>query len=152
LSQAGLAETIASSISSLPEDLRGMFWANIGLIGGNILFSGFEYRLLAELQPLAPAGCEVSIYRGESPVTQTYQAAHAFANSPHYAEKTISRSEYLEEGSHTCSRRFGRNWKPLSVEEQVREKERKTSEQEEPDLGRRTSMVKGSKSRRKSIR
>jgi actin-related protein 6 len=44
-SQAGLPETIAHSISTLPEDLQGLFWANIGLIGGNSTFAGFEQRL-----------------------------------------------------------------------------------------------------------
>jgi len=45
LNQAGLAETIAECISTLPRDLQGMFWANIGLVGGNVMFPGFESRL-----------------------------------------------------------------------------------------------------------
>ncbi|KAK7462277.1 Actin-related protein 6 [Stygiomarasmius scandens] len=45
LDQCGLAATIAVSISLLPEDLQGMFWANIGLIGGNCKFPGFRKRL-----------------------------------------------------------------------------------------------------------
>ena len=45
LHQAGLGETIAQSISLLPEDLHGMFWANIGLIGGSTKFPGFAARL-----------------------------------------------------------------------------------------------------------
>lgn len=45
LDQAGLASTIALSISLMPEDLQGMFWANIGLIGGNTKFPGFKNRL-----------------------------------------------------------------------------------------------------------
>ena len=45
LDQSGLATTIATSVSSLPEDLQGMFWANIGLIGGNTKFPGFRQRL-----------------------------------------------------------------------------------------------------------
>jgi len=36
---------VANSISSLPQDLQGMFWANIGLIGGNVKFEGFGRRL-----------------------------------------------------------------------------------------------------------
>ncbi|XP_006462962.1 hypothetical protein AGABI2DRAFT_72217 [Agaricus bisporus var. bisporus H97] len=65
LEQAGLAATIAHSISLLPEDIQGMFWANIGLIGGSSKFPGFRIRLLDELQPLAPAGSEVVIYSSE---------------------------------------------------------------------------------------
>jgi actin-related protein len=45
LDQSGLATTIALSISHLPHDLHGMFWGNIGLIGGNIKFPGFRTRL-----------------------------------------------------------------------------------------------------------
>lgn len=45
LDQAGLASTIAYSISILPSDLQGMFWANIGLIGGNAKLPGLHERL-----------------------------------------------------------------------------------------------------------
>jgi actin-related protein 6 len=45
LHQAGLGEAIAQSINLLPEDLHGMFWANIGLIGGSTMFQGFVARL-----------------------------------------------------------------------------------------------------------
>lgn len=36
---------IVFSISKLPRDLQGMFWSNIGLIGGNTKFIGFRERL-----------------------------------------------------------------------------------------------------------
>jgi actin-related protein 6 len=49
LDQSGLAATIALSISHLPQDLQGMFWANIGLIGGNTKFLGFRNRLYVSL-------------------------------------------------------------------------------------------------------
>lgn len=45
LAQSGLPQTIAHSIASLPPDLQGMFWVNIGLIGGNAKFPGFSERL-----------------------------------------------------------------------------------------------------------
>ena len=47
LEQTGLPGTIAASIALLPEDLQGLFWANIGVIGGNTQFSGFHQRLYA---------------------------------------------------------------------------------------------------------
>ena len=86
MDQAGLAATISFSISLLPSDLQGMFWANIGLIGGTTKFRGLRERLwvcprddepfffclppdltlghnrLFELQTLAPVDCEVVIY------------------------------------------------------------------------------------------
>lgn len=45
LQQSGLAATIAASIALLPDDLQGMFWANIGLTGGTTKFPGFYERL-----------------------------------------------------------------------------------------------------------
>lgn len=45
LEQIGLAQAIAHSISLLPEELHGMFWGNIGLIGGNTKCPGFVPRL-----------------------------------------------------------------------------------------------------------
>lgn len=45
LEQMGLAKTIAHSISLLPEELQGMFWANIGLVGGSTKFPNFKTRL-----------------------------------------------------------------------------------------------------------
>jgi len=89
LDQAGIPATIAHSISLLPSDLQGMFWANIGLIGGSTKFQGFRDRLsvsysrpghngrlrifahyypthrLSELQTLAPVDYEVGIYECE---------------------------------------------------------------------------------------
>ena len=56
----GLAKTIAYSISLLPEDLRGMFWAHIGLVGGSTKFPGFRDRLyvvLASEGTLNAEGC-----------------------------------------------------------------------------------------------
>lgn len=45
LDQSGITPTIADSIALLPEHLQGMFWAHIGLIGGNTKFQGFRERL-----------------------------------------------------------------------------------------------------------
>ncbi|KAG8686991.1 Actin- protein 6 [Ceratobasidium sp. 423] len=65
LSQIGLPGTIAHSINSLPEELRGVAWGNIGLVGGNTLFDGFEQRLFHELRALAPDEYEVCLYRAK---------------------------------------------------------------------------------------
>ena len=53
LDQVGLAQAIAHSISLLPEELHGMFWGNIGLIGGNARFPGFVPRLYVKTPDLA---------------------------------------------------------------------------------------------------
>ena len=46
---------MAASIALLPEDLQGMFWANIGLIGGNTAMPGFRDRLYVPPHRAVPA-------------------------------------------------------------------------------------------------
>lgn len=108
LDQAGLASTIAYSISLLPNDLQGMFWANIGLIGGNAKFPGLRERLMTELRMLAPVDCDVVIYECEDPITEAYQSAYAFACSSGNVTsavgggvqtRLVTRTEYLESGT-----------------------------------------------------
>ncbi|KAI0086978.1 actin-like protein Arp6 [Irpex rosettiformis] len=111
LEQAGLAATIADSISTLPEELRGMFWANIGLIGGTTKFPSFCDRLSAELRSLAPVDCEVKIYEGSEPILEAYNGALAFARVPSFFDYVVTREEYLEMGSNASRRKF-RDWKP----------------------------------------
>ncbi|THH10060.1 hypothetical protein EW146_g8492 [Bondarzewia mesenterica] len=110
MEQSGVAASIAQSITLLPEDLRGMFWANIGLIGGNTKFPGFGARLLSELRSLAPVECEVVIYESEDPILEAYRSAVAFASHPDFSEYTVTRSEYQESGSNACRRKF-KDWK-----------------------------------------
>lgn len=45
LRQTGLPGAIARSVALLPEDVRGLAWANIGLIGGSTRFPGLRARL-----------------------------------------------------------------------------------------------------------
>jgi len=117
LDQGGLAEMIVFSISKLPSDLQGMFWSNIGLIGGNTKFKGFRERLISELQTLAPVDCEVVIYEAEDPITEAYQAAYNFASMPTFAQYVVTRAEYAESGSNASRRKF-RDWKPQEPEKE----------------------------------
>ncbi|GJJ13484.1 hypothetical protein Clacol_007738 [Clathrus columnatus] len=114
LSQAGLHHTIADSIASLPEDIQGMFWANIGLIGGNMCFPNFENRLRQELRALAPIEYDVGLYPSQEPILETYKAARAFSNSSAYFNLAITREEYNEGGSNACRRKFRCfDWDPI---------------------------------------
>lgn len=144
LQEAGLAPTIAQSIALLPDEIQGMFWANIGLIGGNCKLPGFAKRLyalfvtltricpdqtsLAELRPLAPSEHEVNVYESKecaasftalwsckltmriSAVLEAYRAAIAFAKTASFRNQTVTREEYLENGSDACRRKF-KDWK-----------------------------------------
>ncbi|KAL4073333.1 actin family [Scleroderma yunnanense] len=107
LEHSGLPGTIATSISLLPHDLQGMFWANIGLIGGNTEFPGFHERLMTELRSLAPVDYDIQIYRSEDPTTEAYHSALAFVKSPDFPRCLVTRAEYLESGTHAIRRKFG---------------------------------------------
>ncbi|KAJ7173813.1 actin-related protein Arp6 [Mycena filopes] len=111
LDQSGLPETIATSISLLPDDIQGMFWANIGLIGGNTKLPDFRRRLISELQSLAPVGCEVVISQSSDPVVDVYHSAIACASDPTFAARVVTRAEYLESGSIAVRRKFP-DWQP----------------------------------------
>lgn len=46
-------------------------------------------------------------------MTEAYRAAHAFARSPAFAQRAITRAEYMEHGSGACRRKFREhNWNP----------------------------------------
>ncbi|KAF8157920.1 actin-related protein Arp6 [Crassisporium funariophilum] len=141
LDQAGLPATIAFSISLLPSDLQGMFWANIGLIGGTTKFTGFRARLMSELQTLAPVDCEVVIYECEDPVTEAYHSAYQFASQAGFAQHVVTRSEYAESGSNASRRKF-RDWKPQESEkEKPKEASKLKTKQREDDRSQAPSRV-----------
>lgn len=106
LEQSGLAATVAASISLLPHDLRGMFWANIGLIGGSTNFPGFYERLSSELLTLTPVEYDLQIYRSEDAVIEAYRSAVAFVNDPGFGASVVTREEYFEVGSNASRRKF----------------------------------------------
>jgi actin-related protein 6 len=133
LDQAGLAATISFSISLLPSDLQGMFWANIGLIGGTTKFSGFRERLLFELQALAPGDCEVVIYDCSDPITEAYHSACQFVSQAGFTQHVVTRAEYAENGSNASRRKF-RDWKPQESEkEKPKEASKAKGKQREDD-------------------
>ncbi|KAF5377934.1 hypothetical protein D9615_006717 [Tricholomella constricta] len=133
LDQSGLSATIALSISLLPKDLQGMFWANIGLIGGNTKFPGFRSRLMSELQSLAPTDCDVVIYGCDDPITEAYRAAVAFASMPGFTNHVVTRAEYAESGSNASRKKF-HDWKPRESEkEKPKEAAKAKGKQREDD-------------------
>ncbi|KAI0736230.1 actin-like protein Arp6 [Fomitopsis betulina] len=151
LEQSGIASTVAHSIGILPEDLQGMFWANIGLIGGNAKFPGLRERLEIELRALAPVDCTVSIHSPKDPILEAYRSGVAFAMKPAFTQQAVTRAEYLEMGSNASRRKF-RDWKPAPVDvnrgpEQPSRKgtarPQRMDREESPPLGRQPSRGKG---------
>jgi len=114
LDQSGIAATVASSIKLLPEDIQGMFWSNIGLVGGNTKFPGFYERLMSELRSLAPVDFDVRVHRCEEPITEAYRSALRFVGETPFAACAVTRAEYLESGSNASRRKF-HDWRANSA-------------------------------------
>ncbi|KLO06271.1 actin-like protein ARP6 [Schizopora paradoxa] len=108
LSQSGISRTIAEAISTLPQDVQGLFWANIGLVGGNVKFPGFRQRLADELRSLAPIQYEVHIHESSDPIVESWLAGAAFARREPsvFSQHVVTRAEYQEGGSNACRRKF----------------------------------------------
>ena len=62
LNQSGLPETIAYVIDQLPDELRGLYWANIGIFGGLGNVENLGERLERDLRALCPAEYEIGIF------------------------------------------------------------------------------------------
>ncbi|KAF8625937.1 hypothetical protein AX17_006663 [Amanita inopinata Kibby_2008] len=151
LEQIGLAGAISLSIGSLPEDLQGLFWANIGLIGGNTKFPNFRSRLLYELRSLAPVDCEVMVYECVEPTIEAYRAAHQFTNMAEFTHRVVTRSEYAEFGSSASRRKF-HDWKSYEVEkEKPREVGKVKGKQREDDRSQGPSKLSRTRSKTTSI-
>ncbi|KAK8847430.1 actin-like protein ARP6 [Kwoniella newhampshirensis] len=106
--QSGLPETIAYVISLMPEELRGMFWAHIGIFGGLGNIEALGERLERDLQALCPVEYEIGIFEAFDPASPPYVSATSLTSSEIYLSTyPVTRAEYLEHGSSICRRRFG---------------------------------------------
>ncbi|GAA5846660.1 hypothetical protein JCM3766R1_005799 [Sporobolomyces carnicolor] len=117
LNQAGLAESIANSINTLPAELQGMFWNNIVCVGGSVGFQGFGERLQNDLRTLAPQEHSVRVAVSSSPINAIATSlaialSHPFvSHPPSYShpplqQAFVSRQEYQESGSNASRRKF----------------------------------------------
>ncbi|WVR04653.1 actin-like protein ARP6 [Kwoniella sp. DSM 27419] len=108
LKQSGLPETITHVISMMPEELRGMYWAHIGIVGGLGNIEALGERLERDLQALCPVDYEIGIFEAFDPASPPYVAATSLASSDIYLSTyPVTRAEYQEHGSSICRRRFG---------------------------------------------
>ncbi|BEI84061.1 hypothetical protein CcaverHIS002_0406650 [Cutaneotrichosporon cavernicola] len=108
INQTGLPETIAYVISQMPEELQGMFWAHIGIVGGLGNIEALGERLERDLRALCPSDYDIGIYEVFEPASAPYQAAVALSSHDGYLPTyPVTRAEYLEHGSSICRRKFG---------------------------------------------
>ncbi|KAK3847701.1 MAG: actin family [Linnemannia gamsii] len=110
MNQAGIPEAIVDAISSCDEEIRGMLYANVVLIGGNAKLPGFRKRVANELRELAPSEYDVRVGIDKDPFGYAWKGAKRLATMDEFASefknRLVTRAEYLETGSALCESRF----------------------------------------------
>ncbi|KAF9902946.1 Actin- protein 6 [Linnemannia zychae] len=110
MDQAGIPEAIVDAISSCDEEIRGMLYANVVLIGGNARLPGFKKRVANELRELAPSEYDVRVGIDKDPFGYAWKGAKRLATMDEFASefknRLVTRAEYLETGSALCESRF----------------------------------------------
>lgn len=107
LDQASLPETVYNSITSVDKDLQPLLWSNIILCGGSAALPHLKERLCTELRRLAPCDVPVNIETSNNPAETAYFGGQALAKNKEFLNTfTISREEYLEQGSSYVYRLF----------------------------------------------
>ncbi|KAK4052625.1 Actin- protein 6 [Microbotryomycetes sp. JL221] len=108
LNQGGLPEVIVDSIMALPQEIQGMMWNNIILVGGSAKFPGFVERLRSDLRKFAPVEYEPKVILSADPInTIVTGSAEALATpSAALQDWFVTKSEYQEHGSNVCRRKF----------------------------------------------
>ena len=106
IQQMGVAECIMHAIGKLDQTCQPDLLANIALIGGNACLPGFKRRVHTEVRTLSDCHMDVNVHCSSDPSSYAWQGAKVLANSPDFANKLISRKEYLEKGSDFCNEKF----------------------------------------------
>ncbi|CAG8109813.1 unnamed protein product [Penicillium salamii] len=105
--EPGIPEMIHQSLSVFPPGVQAAYWANILVVGGNSLLRGFMERLETDLRAIAPDTCVLRLRRAQHPIESAWLGASRLAqNREHLKRVSISREEYLENGSGWAVRRF----------------------------------------------
>ncbi|KAG0341434.1 Actin- protein 6 [Podila horticola] len=110
MDQAGISEAIVDAISSCDEEIQGMLYANVVLVGGNARLPGYKKRIARDLRQLAPSEYEIRVGIDNDPLGFAWQGGQRFASmdefSSDFKNRLVTRAEYLEIGSALCESRF----------------------------------------------
>jgi len=102
---------IRTSIEECDENVRGLMWSNICLVGGGAQMRGIKTRLEAELRPLAPSDVPLHIWTSQEPVLDVIRGAqHILTASNGSAMQRMYKSRLLPVEEYTLStsrERFG---------------------------------------------
>lgn len=106
IKQMGLSEILKYSLSRTDEVHHPDLLANVLLTGGNACLPGFKRRIFSDLRLLADYDMEVCVHSVPDPTSYAWLGGKLLANSPNFHQKTVSRKEYLENGSDFCNEKF----------------------------------------------
>jgi actin-related protein 6 len=107
IQEAGIPGAVMESMKGLPEALRMGMLANVVVVGGNSLITGFIERLEAELRALVPAQYLLNISKADDPIKHTWLGAAKFASQPELLKEVlVDKAEYDERGSTWLLKKF----------------------------------------------
>ena len=106
ITQMGIAEAIAHSISLCDESARSWLYRNIVLTGGNSSFPNMKERLEREVRTYAPTEFDVVVRLPSDPISYAWTGGALFGSDPCLNKLSVSREEYLEKGNAVCEERY----------------------------------------------
>ncbi|KAG0001271.1 Actin- protein 6 [Entomortierella chlamydospora] len=110
MEQAGIPEAIVDAVSACDEEIQGMLYANVVLIGGNARLPGFRKRIVNDLRQVVPSEYDVRVGIDKDPLGYAWRGATRLATMDEFASefksRLVTRAEYLETGSALCESRF----------------------------------------------
>jgi len=112
IQEAGLPVAVMESLGVLPEALKAAMLANIVVVGGNSLITGFVERLESELRSLVPTDYLLNVTKAEDPIKHSWLGAARFASQPALLKQVlVEKAEYDERGSTWLAKKFSGNEK-----------------------------------------
>jgi actin-related protein 6 len=107
IQEEGIPGAVMQSLSALPEALRIGLLANVVVVGGNSLISGFMERLRIELRALVPAEYPLNVVQADDPIKHTWLGGANVASQPELLkELLVTKAEYDERGSTWLVKKF----------------------------------------------
>uniref|UniRef100_A0A914N125 Actin-related protein 5 n=2 Tax=Meloidogyne incognita TaxID=6306 RepID=A0A914N125_MELIC len=118
IGQMGIVEAINNCLSKFPKEIQLLMSANIVLIGGNSLFAGYLERILTDLRCSVDETLPLEVLLAPNPIAHAWNCANnIFSNKSgesfdtwNFSSKTVTRTEYEENGLNICQKRFNNYW------------------------------------------
>jgi len=98
--QGGVAEAAAAALAAAPAHLRPLLASRVLLVGGGSACPGLAARFQAELAPLLPDDCPLTLVAPPHPGLVAWAGGAALAADPAaWAARSLTKAEYEERGS-----------------------------------------------------